>query len=439
MVITPIHKKGDRLDPQNYRAIALLSIPGKIFLRILMERMKDKVETKLKETQYGFRAGRGTIDAIFIVRQIIEKAKEKKICLNFHFIDFKSAFDTVWRKALWRMLRSIGINQKYINIIEKMYEKTECSVIIDKNLTEWFRVKVGVRQGCILSPTFFNIFLEFVMDELSCLQNSLELDNTLSTDIRYADDTTFISTMFEKLQISTRELETACRKWGLKINSQKCKVMSRDDRNIYVENSIVEKVDKFVFLGSVVPGSSDDIQRRIGLASSAFGRLKNKIWSNKNLPNKLKTRLYYALIIPIAIYACETWTIKKEDERKLSVFENNCLRSTLRKTLMDKTKLTKIRKELVVTKTILEMVNKRRLNWFGHVLRRGEDSYAYQCYKKSFEGKRPKGRPPKRWTDHIGEDTGLPLLTAERMTADRKKWSDFVVKKCARIHSGLCN
>ena len=261
MVITPIHKKGDRLDPQNYRAIALLSIPGKIFLRILVERMKDKVKIKLKETQYGFRAGRGNIGAIFIVRQIFEKAKEKKICLNFHFIDFKSAFDTVWRKALWRILRSIGVNQKYINIIEKMYEKTECSVIIDKNLTEWFRVKVGVRQGCILSPTFFNIFLEFVMDELSCLQSNIELDDTLSTDIRYADDTTFISTMFEKLQISTRELETACRKWGLKINSQKCKVMSRDDRNIYVENSIVKIVDKFVFLGSVVPGSSDDIQR----------------------------------------------------------------------------------------------------------------------------------------------------------------------------------
>ena len=88
---------------------------------------------------------------------------------------------------------------------------------------------------------------------------------------------------------------------------------------------------------------------------------------------------------------------------------------------MDKMKLTKIRKELGVTKTILEMVNKRRLNWFGHVLRRGEDSYTYKCYKKSFEGKRSKGRPPKRWTDHIREYNRLPLLTAQRMTTDRKK------------------
>ena len=79
MIVSPIHKKGDKLPHENYRAIALLSIPGKIFLKILLNRMKDKVNAKLKETQYGFRAGRGTVDAIFIVRQIIEKAREKSL------------------------------------------------------------------------------------------------------------------------------------------------------------------------------------------------------------------------------------------------------------------------------------------------------------------------------------------------------------------------
>ena len=97
MIITPIHKKGDKLNAANYRAIALLSIPGKIFCKILMNRCSHIIESSMSDSQFGFRPGRGTTDAIFIIRQLIEKAKEHQIPLHFHFIDFKVAFDTIWR------------------------------------------------------------------------------------------------------------------------------------------------------------------------------------------------------------------------------------------------------------------------------------------------------------------------------------------------------
>lgn len=80
---------------------------------------------------------------------------------------------------------------------------------------------------------------------------------------------------------------------------------------------------------------SDDIKRRIALASSSFGRLKENVWSRKDIPNCIKIRLYNALIIPIATYASETWTQKAEDSRKLTVFENRCLRTLAGKTLLD--------------------------------------------------------------------------------------------------------
>ena len=295
MIVCPVYKKGDKLLMTNYRAIALLSIPGKIFLKILLERMKAKVDRKLKESQYGFRAGRGTVDAIFVVRQLMEKAKERNIPLHLNFIDFKSAFDTVWRNALWKMLLKIGVQPKYVNIIKYMYENTKCAVTIENTLTGWFVVGVGVRQGCILSPTLFNIFLEFVMDEISSLQE-LHLRQDLSTDVRYADDTTLISVLLEKLQFSTQELEYACKKWGLKINASKCKVISPDPLcNVQVEGEPVEIVESFVFLGSVVPNTSDDIKRRVALASSAFGRLKKNVWSRRDISNQIKIRLYHAL------------------------------------------------------------------------------------------------------------------------------------------------
>ena len=88
MLVIPIHKKGDKMDPNNYRVIALLSIPVKVFYRILINRSVDITERSLNESQYGFRPGRGTTGAIFIARQIIEKAREHQVPLHFHFIDF---------------------------------------------------------------------------------------------------------------------------------------------------------------------------------------------------------------------------------------------------------------------------------------------------------------------------------------------------------------
>ena len=151
MLVTPIFKNGDRLSPANYRPILLLSIPGKIFNRFLLDRMKLQTEKRLRESQFGFRPGRGTVDAIFVTRQIFEKAREHNIQVNMNFIDFKAAFDTIWQKALWKMMISFGIDGKIIRIIKSLYQDTECAVVIDSNITEWFSVKVGVSQECSLS------------------------------------------------------------------------------------------------------------------------------------------------------------------------------------------------------------------------------------------------------------------------------------------------
>ena len=76
-LITPVFKKGDKLDPANYRAITLLSIPGKVFCRMILNRIQETIETHLMEEQCGFRSSRGTTDAVFAVRQIMEKARER--------------------------------------------------------------------------------------------------------------------------------------------------------------------------------------------------------------------------------------------------------------------------------------------------------------------------------------------------------------------------
>ena len=160
-------------------------------------------------------------------------------------------------------------------------------------------------------------------------------------NIRYADDTTLVDLVFDKLQISTNELEKACSKWGMKINPTKCKIMTDDNRDITINGC---PVDNFVFLGSNVP--SVDVKRRTGLAAWAFGRLKRTVLTNQDISRSLKVRIYKALILPIAFYAAESWTLRQTDTRQLESFEMRCLRVILGVHLMDRVKNEVIRQRL---------------------------------------------------------------------------------------------
>ena len=91
----------------------------------------------------------------------MQKARERGVKLHFNLVDFKSEFYTIWIKALRKMMRAIGISKKAVNIIENMYNKIVCSVVIDGYQTGWFESRVGVRQGFLLSPTLCNLFFCF--------------------------------------------------------------------------------------------------------------------------------------------------------------------------------------------------------------------------------------------------------------------------------------
>ena len=183
-----------------------------------------------------------------------------------------------------------------------------------------FPVNICVRQGCIISISLFKIFLEYVMKGVKSLNRDFQLNENMSVDIRYADDTTLISAVFEKLQLSTLELEQACQKWGLNINPLKCAIMTPDSNaEIEIDNNVVPKVSKFKFLGRLFRDCSLDVQHRISMESQAFGRLRT-IWSSKDVSIKLNTILYEALILPIVTNCSESWTIKLKEIDVLLVF-----------------------------------------------------------------------------------------------------------------------
>ncbi|VDP83737.1 unnamed protein product, partial [Schistosoma curassoni] len=117
-LLVKIPNKGDLSKCDNYRGITLLSIPGKVFNRVLLNRMKDRIDSQLRDQQAGFRKDRSCTDQIATLRIIVEQSIERNSSLYINFIDYKKAFDSVDRTTLWKLLRHYGVPQKIANITQ---------------------------------------------------------------------------------------------------------------------------------------------------------------------------------------------------------------------------------------------------------------------------------------------------------------------------------
>lgn len=119
-------------------------------------------ETVLPETQCGFRKDRSTCDMIFSIRQLQEKCNEHNQDLFVAFIDLAKAFDTVNRDLLWQILERFGTPPKFLSVLKKLHEDTQATVLAYGERSEPFNINVGVKQGCVIAPVIFNVFMAAV-------------------------------------------------------------------------------------------------------------------------------------------------------------------------------------------------------------------------------------------------------------------------------------
>ena len=226
-LIVKIPKKGNTKNCDNWRGITLLSIPSKVFCKVLLNRMETAIDIRLRQEQAGFRKGRGCMDQIFALRNIIEQCLEWNTPIFINFVDFRKAFDSVHRNTLWKILHAYGIPPKIISIIKTFYEKFECSIIMGNALAEWFPVQSGVRQGCIISPILFLVTIDWITTNTTA-DRPRGIQWTLLSqleDLDFADDLALLSTNHNNMQAKTERLNNFARQVGLKINTSKTQVL----------------------------------------------------------------------------------------------------------------------------------------------------------------------------------------------------------------------
>ena len=195
-LIVNIFKKGDREDPANYRGITLLSVVGKVFCKILNNRLVQCLDKEgaLHEGQAGFRTNRSCMDNVYTLNEIVQgRLREDKKTYAF-FLAIQKAYDSVWHDGLWYKLWDVGVKGRMWRVIKKMYESSKSAVLLEGEKSDTFTIEQGVAQGCSLSPILFSVFVNDLLKEVEQTGLGIQLSSGKTVGgMLFADDFVGIS------------------------------------------------------------------------------------------------------------------------------------------------------------------------------------------------------------------------------------------------------
>jgi hypothetical protein len=223
---------------------------SKAFGNLLRARVVKLVEPQLHECQAGFRKSRSCQDMTFTLRMLRGYANEYRVPLHACFVDLRKAYDSIDRETLWRILPLYGVSGKLLEMIKLLYVDLGAYVRISESRSERISLKAGVKQGCVLSPILFNIYLDYVVRQAMKRWNAgvgvrlnrgqrhmwhdpsepsvytPRSDSFIIQALLYADDTALVATSHEELQTMMIHLEQCMREWGLTVSFEKTEAMA---------------------------------------------------------------------------------------------------------------------------------------------------------------------------------------------------------------------
>ena len=342
----------------------------KVLERMVEGLIRQRVE--IDEMQCGFMSGRGTTDAIFIVRQLQEKHLAANKPLYMAFVDLEKAFDRVPRDVIWWAMRKLGIDEWLVHLVQSMYKDVRSRVRVGDGYSEEFGVGVGVHQGSVLSPLLFIIVLEAL---------SREFRTGCPWELLYADDLMISAESMEELLVKVQTWKTEMEKKGLRVNMGKTKIMEsginldvlkksgkypcgvcqsgvgssnaifcggckrwvhkkccgikgplrpdpefrcarclgttravdeKEVSEVEVGNEKLEVVPEFCYLGDMLSAGGGCELAAITCCKCAWGKFRQllPLLTNRHLPLLSRGKVYSSCVRSVMLHAAETWAMK---------------------------------------------------------------------------------------------------------------------------------
>ena len=321
-VVTPLHKKGDIRNPDNYRAIAIGSNLGKLFSTILLRRLLTFRQKCAQDTIYqlGFCQGARTTDHLLTLHTCIEKyTKRGRKRLYSCFVDYRKAFDSICRDALIFKLEEMGFTGKFLNCLSFMYNNSKARIKIIKKLSAAFDVKAGTEQGHPMSPELFKIFIHDLSVQIRDRTDLAVplLNEERCSHLLWADDLVLLALDKNSLQEMINILQEYCSEWGLSVNTEKTAILVfnptgkllNESKTFLYDDAPLPAVKQYCYLGICFTASgsltkAQSLLHQKGLRAY-FGM--KKFIDPSAVAKEAAFKLFDSLIAPVVSYGHQIW------------------------------------------------------------------------------------------------------------------------------------
>lgn len=328
-LVVSLHKKGSRTDPGNYRGISLMSHALKLLTTIVSNRLYTYLEDNniMAEEQAGFRNREEAVAQAAVLAEVMRRRKLMGHKTYVAFIDQRKAYDTVVHDHLMYKLQHYGVHGTMLNFIQNLYKASRIAIATQSGDQFSFEMRRGVRQGCPLSTTLFNVYINDLPDYVK--GNGVEVptdDDTFITDpdgapksmgaLMFADDVAVLSDSPEGLQHQVEMVNLWCQRWGMAMATKKCAVMSvprtgevTDPLEVTVDGERIPEVDEYCYLGVMIDNGAS-VERMVAHRQAILGERLAKckpLLLMQDIPLGIRALVLRAVAMPTGSYGGEIW------------------------------------------------------------------------------------------------------------------------------------
>ena len=466
-LIVPI-PKGRNIDvsnPSNFRGITLLPVISKLFEKLLLSRLSSLM-SNIHPLQGCFRPKTSCIHTAFVLQESIQHLRSHKKKAYVAFLDVKKAYDTVWHEGLLLKLLQFNFPRYIWSLLHNWYTGCTSSVLWNSHFSRSFPIRQGVRQGAVLSPFLYTIFVNNLLVQLSSSGHGVKIGDIFCGAPMYADDLALISDSETGLQHMLDIVSLYAAKWNYELNarksatvvigeSQNSRDLLRQSRRWYVSGEIVPEKDIYHHLGILRSVSASTLQRtteRCSAGRSAFFSL-NAIGARFGCLHPATTlRLYKTFCIPILLYGSELWHITKTELLLLERVHRRILRTLLGLPVHCSTKALL---HILGILDVKALIHQRQMNFLFSFSRLPSDSLPLQLLRTRLENPPPTGLIPTlqntlaqygfpptniilagHWSQGGWKRTVRRLLLAEQYADFTSDCSHLPLSECAELKLG---
>ena len=409
----------------SYRPIALLNITYKIFAKMIQERLRNSLDDRLVEFQFGYRRGKSTAEPIFIARRTQDLAEKFGLPLYMLALDYSKAFDSIPHHKLTESLRRKGASQKNISLINNLYLNPRFRIKVPEGISHEKEQKIGIRQGCPLSPYLYIIATSCLMEDLLVDYHKEDItppEGATYPTLLFADDTLLLTSTAEQMTTLLRLTINHSEPYNLDLNKEKCQLLVTNGwgRVTFPDGTPLTKSPTIKYLGTLFSETLDIqhiIRHKLTEATATLRQLI-PLWKDTQISTAWKLIVFNAVVRSRIFYTLDTLELTPGQQRTLDTLFFRGLRKILHKpsTFIDRAwtherllqqanrMVTRANREAAKHQTFSTYYKIRRRKLLGHLLRAPPNNICRLSILTAedqdlTEGRRKKrvGRPRYTW------------------------------------------